>query len=71
MAQQQPSVLFEKATVSSQNELFQELQDANSAKDKLEVNMRGLEEKLSIAEREKVQLQKVSTTLPVKISVGM
>ena len=64
-------MLFEKATVSSQNELFQELQDANSAKEKLEVNVRGLEEKLSIAEREKVQLQKVSTTLPVKISVGM
>ncbi|XP_068755532.1 coiled-coil domain-containing protein 91-like [Montipora capricornis] len=59
--QEKASNKFEKGLeekVSSTQNILSELQDANSAKEKLEVNVRGLEEKLSIAEREKVQLQK-------------
>lgn len=58
MAQQQPSVLFEKPTDSSHKELSQQLQDAADSKKNLEDTVKGLEGKLSIAEQEKLQLQK-------------
>ena len=63
MAQQQPSVLFEKPTHNSHKELSQQLQDAAESKKKLEDSMKGLEGKLSIAEQEKLQLQKVNVVL--------
>ena len=61
MAQQQPTnVLFDKPTDNSHDELSQQLRDATEAKEKLEETVNGLEGKLSIAEQEKLQLQKVN-----------
>lgn len=63
MAQQQPSSVFDKPTDSSHNEISQQLQDVTDAKEKLEEKAKGLEGKLSIAEQEKLQMQKVSITV--------
>lgn len=60
MAQQQQNVLFEKPTDNSHKELSQKLQDASESNRELEDKVKGLEGKLSIAEQEKLQLQKVS-----------
>ena len=63
MAQQQQNVLFDKPTDSSQKELSRRLQEASESNRELEDKLRGVEGKLSIAEQEKAQLQKVSTML--------
>ena len=61
MAQQQPSVLFDKPTESKEyKELSQQLQETTESKKTLEDTVQGLEGKLSIAEQEKSQLQKVN-----------
>lgn len=61
MAQQQPSVLFDKPTESKEyKELSQQLQETTESKKILEDTVQGLEGKLSIAEQEKSQLQKVN-----------
>ena len=61
MAQQQPTnVLFDKPMDNSQDELSQQLREATEAKEKLEESVDGLEGRLSIAEQEKLQLQKVN-----------
>ena len=60
MAQQQQSALFKKPTDSSHKELSQQLQEANESNKELEEKLNGLQGKLSIAEQEKLQLQKVS-----------
>ena len=59
MAQQQQNVLFDKPVDSSQKELSRQLQEANDSNKELEDKLTGLEGKLSIAEQEKAQLQKV------------
>jgi len=63
MAQQQQNVLFDKPTDSGQKELSQQLQEASESNKELEDKLNGLEGKLSIAEQEKAQLQKVFTML--------
>ena len=63
MAQQQQNVLFDKPTDSSKKELSRRLQEASESNKELEDKLRGVEGKLSIAEQEKAQLQKVSTML--------
>ena len=64
MAQQQPTnVLFDKPTDNSHDELSQQLRDATEAKEKLEETVDGLEGKLTVAEQEKLQLQKVNIAL--------
>ena len=64
MAQQQPTnVLFDKRMNNRHGELSQQLQDATEAKEKLEETMNGLEGRVSIAEQEKLQLQKVNIAL--------
>lgn len=60
MAQQQPSSMFEKPTDSTHKELTQQLHDANKINKELEEKMDGLQEKLSIAEKEKLKLREVS-----------
>jgi len=60
MAQQKPSVLIDKPADRSHTELSQQLQDTTESKKKLEDTVKGLEEKLSIAEQEKLQMQKVN-----------
>lgn len=60
MAQQQPSSMFEKPTDSTHKELTQLLHDANKVNKELEEKMDGLQEKLSIAEKEKLKLREVS-----------
>ena len=60
MAQQQPSSMFEKPTDSTHKELTQQLHDANKVNKELEEKMDGLQEKLSIAEKEKLKLREVS-----------
>ena len=57
--------MFEKSNDGSIDELSEKLQTATSTNEKLEENMKGLEEKLSIAEEEKLQLRKVCMTLKV------
>lgn len=59
MAQQQPSSMFEKPTDSTDKELTQQLHDANKVNKELEEKMDGLQEKLSIAEKEKLKLREV------------
>jgi len=63
MAQQQQNVLFDKPADSNQKKLSQQLQEVNESNKELEDKLKGEEEKLSIAEQEKAQLQKVSTML--------
>lgn len=64
MAQQQPTnVLFDKSMDNSHDELSQQLRDATEAKEKLEETVDGLEGKITIAEQEKLQLQKVNIAL--------
>ena len=64
MAQQQPTnVLFDKPMDNSHDELSQQLRDATEAKEKLEETVNGLEGKLTVAEQEKLQLQKVNIAL--------
>lgn len=63
MAQQQQNVLFDKPTDSDQKKLSQQLQEVSEFNRELEDKLKGVEEKLSIAEQEKAQLQKVSTML--------
>lgn len=58
--------MFEKSNDGSIDELSEKLQTATSTNEKLEENMKGLEEKLSIAEKEKLQLRKVCMTLKVE-----
>lgn len=65
MAQQQQNVIFDKPTDSSHKELSQKLRKASDSNKELEDKLKGLEGKLSIAEQEKIQLQKVSTTVPL------
>lgn len=60
MAQQQPSSMFEKPTDSTHKELTHQLHDANKINKELEEKMDGLQEKLSIAEKEKLKLREVS-----------
>lgn len=57
--------MFEKSNDGSIDELSEKLQTATSTNEKLEENMKGLEEKLSIAEEEKLQLRKVCMMLKV------
>ncbi|KAL9982874.1 hypothetical protein ACROYT_G004984 [Oculina patagonica] len=57
MAQQQQNV-FDKPTDNSHKELSQQLQEASDSNKELEDKVKGLEGKLSIAEQEKIQLQK-------------
>lgn len=61
MAQQQQNVLFDKPTDSAHKQLSQQLQDANESNKELDDQLKGLEGKLSTAEQEKLQLQKVSS----------
>lgn len=61
MAQQQQNVPFDKPTDSSQKELTRQLQEASESNKELEDKLKGLEGKLSTAEQEKAQLQKVPT----------
>lgn len=63
MAQQQQNVLFDKPTDSGQKELSRQLQEASESNRELEDKLKGLEGKLSIAEQEKAQLQRVFTML--------
>lgn len=64
MAQQQPTnVLFDKSMDNSHDELSQQLRDATEAKEKLEETVDGLEGKITVAEQEKLQLQKVNIAL--------
>lgn len=68
MAQQQQNVLFAKPTDSSHKELSQQLQEASESNKELEDKLTGLEGKLSIAEQEKAQLQKVCvSTMSAKL----
>lgn len=68
MAQQQQNVLFAKPTDSSQKELSQQLQEVSESNKELEDKLTGLEGKLSIAEQEKAQLQKVCvSTMSAKL----
>ena len=68
MAQQQQNVLFAKPTDSSHKELSQQLQKASESNKELEDKLAGLEGKLSIAEQEKAQLQKVCvSTMSAKL----
>lgn len=63
--QQSAAIMFEKSNDGNINELSKKLQNATSTNEKLEENMKGLEEKLSIAEEEKLQLRKVCMMLKV------
>lgn len=60
--------MFEKSNDGSIDELSEQLQTAMSTNEKLEENMKGLEEKLSFAEEEKLQLRKVCMMLKVEFS---
>ena len=63
MSQQEPSVALDKAASSNHKELSQQLLVAAESKKKLEDTVKGLEGKLSFAEQEKLQLQKVCVML--------
>lgn len=63
MSQQQPSAVLDKSAGSNHKELSQQLLVAAKSKKKLEDTVKGLEGKLSFAEQEKLQLQKVCVML--------
>ena len=63
MSQKQPSAVLDKSAGSNQKELSQQLLVAAESKKKLEDTVKGLEGKLSFAEQEKLQLQKVCVIL--------
>lgn len=64
--QRSAAIMFEKSNDGSIEELSEKLQNATSTNEKFEENMKGLEEKLSIAEEEKLQLRKVCMMLKVE-----
>ena len=64
--QRSAAIMFEKSNDGSVEELSEKLQNATSTNEKLEENVKGLEEKLSIAEEEKLQLRKVCMMLKVE-----
>ena len=63
--QQSAAIMFEKSNDGNIDKLSKKLQNATSTNEKLEENVKGLEEKLSIAEEEKLQLRKVRMMLKV------
>ena len=63
MSQQQPSTVLDKSEGSNHKELSQQLLVAAESKKQLEDTVKGLEGKLSFAEQEKLQLQKVCVIL--------
>ena len=63
MSQQQPSAVLDKSVGGNNKDLSQQLLVAAESKKKLEDTVKGLEGKLSFAEQEKLQLQKVCVKL--------
>lgn len=63
MSQQQPSAVLDKSVGGNNKDLSQQLLVAAESKKKLEDTVKGLEGKLSFAEQEKLQLQKVCVIL--------
>ena len=65
MSKQQPSAVLDKSAGRNHKELSQQLLVAGESNKKLEETVKGLEGRLSFAEQEKLQLQKVGV-IPVR-----
>ena len=65
MSKQQPSAVLDKSAGCNHKELSQQYLVAGESNKKLEETVKGLEGRLSFAEQEKLQLQKVGV-IPIR-----